>query len=197
MTVIVAKDAPASFNQAQTMTQWANQYQQMVQQLMHLKNQYAAVTGTRNLGQIFNNPALRGHLPNEWASIYDEVRKGNLQGLSGKASSIFTAEGFDPNATGGRRRQLDVLAANKAMSMQAYDATLARLQNINALMQQADATQDVKAAADLQNRMTAENAMIQNEQVRLSLAFELQRAEERLALEQRAREFDSVFTRRQ
>jgi type IV secretion system protein VirB5 len=194
-TVNVNSDIPAMINQAQTMAQWAKQYEQMVQQITHLKNQYDSMTGTRGLGQILNNPALRTYLPDQWASIYDQVRKGQLQGVSSRATSIYSAEGFDPNATGGRKRQLDVLAANKAITMQAYDASLARVQNINALMQQADGTGDVKATADLQNRMAAENALIQNEQVRLNLAMQLQQAEMQLAAEQRSREFADKFAR--
>jgi type IV secretion system protein VirB5 len=108
---------------------------------------------------------------------------------------VYAAESFDPNATGGRKRQLEVLAANKAIAMQAYDASLNRVNNINALMQQADATGDMKAAADLQNRMAAENALVQNEQIRLNLATQLQQAELKLAEEQRAREFAAKFAR--
>lgn len=194
-TVNVNSDIPAMINQAQTMAQWGNQYQQMVQQITHLKNQYDALTGNRGLGQILNNPALRTYLPDQWASIYDQVRKGQLMGVSSMASSVYAAESFDPNATGGRKRQLEVLAANKAIAMQAYDASLNRLNNINALMQQADATGDMKAAADLQNRMAAENALIQNEQIRLNLATQLQQAELKLAEEQREREFAAKFAR--
>jgi type IV secretion system protein VirB5 len=194
-TVNVNSDVPAMINQAQTMAQWAKQYEQMVQQITHLKNQYDSMTGSRGLGQILNNLALRTYLPDQWASIYDQVRKGQLQGVSSRATSIYSAEGFDLNATGGRKRQLDVLAANKAITMQAYDVSLARVQNINALMQQADATGDMKAAADLQNRMAAENALIQNEQVRLNLAMQLQQAEMQLAAEQRSREFADKFAR--
>jgi type IV secretion system protein VirB5 len=196
-TVNVNSDIPATINQAQTMAQWAKQYQQMITQITHLKSQVDAMTGSRGLGQILNDPALRSYLPDQWASIYDQVRNGQLQGLSGRAAAVYSAEGFDANATGGRKRELDVMAANKAMTVQAYDATLARVNNINALMQQANATNDMKAAADLQNRMAAENAMIQNEQTRLNLALELQRIEGQLAAEQRSREFDTVFTRRQ
>jgi type IV secretion system protein VirB5 len=194
-TVNVNSDIPAMMNQVQTMAQWAKQYEQMVQQITQMKNQYDSMTGTRGLGQILNNPTLRTYLPDQWASIYDQVRKGQLQGVSSRVTSIYSSEGFDPNATGGRKRQLDVLAANKAITMQAYDASLARVQNINALMQQADSTGDMKAAADLQNRMAAENALIQNEQIRLNLAMQLQHAEAQLAAEQRSREFADKFAR--
>jgi type IV secretion system protein VirB5 len=62
-------------------------------------------------------------------------------------------------------------------------------------MAKADTTMDTKAAADLQNRMAAENAMIQNEQIRLNLLTQLQVAESQLANEQRAREFDTKFAK--
>lgn len=194
-TVNVNSDIPAMINQGQTMAQWARQYQQMVQQITHLRNQYDAMTGSRGLGQIFNDPNLRTYLPDQWSNVYELVRRGQLPGVSSRATAIYSAEAFDSNAVGGRRRQLDVLADNKALTMQAYDATLARVQNINVLMRQADATSDMKAAADLQNRMAAENAHIQNEQIRLNLALQLQRIEMQLAAQQRAREFDEKFAR--
>jgi type IV secretion system protein VirB5 len=193
--VSVTLDAPAVLNQAQTMAQWARQYQQMVDQIQGLERQYKALSGARNLGQILNNPALRNYLPDEWAGVYDQVRSGGLAGLSGTAKAIYTAEQFNSAATGGKRRQHEVMVANKAMTMAAYKATATRVANINALMIQADAQQDAKGAADLANRMAAENAMIQNEQVRLNLLMQLQAAEMQLASEQRSREFDTAFAK--
>lgn len=191
--VTITASIPDMLNQIAIMKQWATQYQQMVSQINQMKSQYESMTGSRGLGQIMNNPALRTYLPDQWTGIYDKVKSGNLSGISSVASSIYSAEGFDPNAVGGRKRQNEIMAANKAMTMKAYDQTLARLNNINSLMAQADATQDVKAAADLQNRVAAENAMIQNEQTRLNLAAQLQVAEAKLADAQRAREFDNKF----
>lgn len=191
--VSVMLDAPAIINQAQTMTQWAAQYRQMIDQINGLQRQYNAITGARGLGQIMNNPALRNYLPEDWASVYDQVRTGGLPSISSRASSIYSAEGFISGAVGGRKRQQDVMVANKAMTMEAYQQTEKRLQNINDLMAQANAQNDTKGAADLANRMAAENAMIQNEQTRLNLLMRLQAAEKQLADEQRAREFDTAF----
>lgn len=193
--VTITTSIPDTFNQIQTMAQWAKQYTQMVGQINQMKQQYDALTGNRGLGQIMNNPALHAYLPDQWAGIYDKVRGGTLPGISSAANTIFTNESFDNTAVGGRKRQLDVMAANKAMTMQAYDATLARVNNINALMAKADTTMDTKAAADLQNRMASENAMIQNEQIRLNLLAQLQVAETQLANEQRAREFDMKYVK--
>lgn len=193
--VSIVASVPDTINQIATMQKWVTQLQQMKTQVDQMKAQYESLTGARGLGQIMNNPALRTYLPDQWTGIYDKVKGGSLAGISSVASSIATAEGFDPNATGATKRQNEIMAANKAMTMRAYDQTLARLNNIQSLMEQADATQDVKAAADLNNRVAAENAMIQNEQIRLNLAAQLQAAETKLADAQRAREFDMKFAK--
>ena len=75
------------------------------------------------------------------------------------------------------------------MSMQAYDNTLSRLRNIEGLMQQSNATQTAAEKADLQNRLLAEQAIVQNEQTRLNLMGQLQQAELRMADQQRERQF--------
>lgn len=191
--VTITASVPDTVNQIATMKKWVDQLHHMKTQVDQMKSQYESMTGARGLGQIMNNPALRTYLPNEWSGIYDKVKGGSLAGISSVASSIATSEGFDPHAVGAKKRQNEIMAANKAMTMRAYDQTLARLENIQALMVQADATMDVKAAADLNNRVAAENAMIQNEQIRLNLAAQLQAAEIKLADAQRAREFDMKF----
>ncbi|KVW77407.1 P-type DNA transfer protein VirB5 [Burkholderia ubonensis] len=163
--------------------------QSMKQQYDQLKSQYDAVVGNRGLGQILNNPALRNYLPDQWQSIYDLVKSGQLGGITGAANQILQQEGLAGAFTPGQQRYNDVLAANKAMAMQAYDATIKRLDNIKALMAQSDLTQDPAAKADLQNRWSAEYTMVQNEQTRLNLAKQLQESELKLADEQRHREF--------
>jgi type IV secretion system protein VirB5 len=107
--------------------------------------------------------------------------------------TIEQQENMTGASTPGQQRYYDTLAANKAMNEQAYSATLSRLNNIKALMQQSNYTQDPAAKADLQNRMVAEEAMVQNEQTRLQLTSQLQQAEIRMAEEQRDREFDNAF----
>ena len=59
MPVTVVSDVPGSLNQVQTMAQWAKQYTQMINQINQMKQQYESMTGTRNLGKIMNDPALR------------------------------------------------------------------------------------------------------------------------------------------
>src|SRR5471032_484348 len=163
--------------------QLEQQVQTMEQQYTTMTTQLNALTGNRGLGQILDNPSMHSYLPDQWQSIYGQVKGGQLSGISSAASQIESDEGMTAT-TPGQQRYNDTLAANKAMSMQAYQANLSRLQNIKSLMQQSDATQDPPAKADLQNRLQSENAMIQNEQTRLNLMGQLQQAEEKLAAQQ-------------
>jgi type IV secretion system protein VirB5 len=167
---------------------------QLKQQLSTLQQQYNAIIGTRNLGDILNNPALRQYLPSDWANIYDQVKSGKYQGISGAATAIKDMEKLYSNNTG-QQRVYDTVATNKAMTQEAYKNAMARLDNIQSLMQKINTTQDTKAAADLQNRLSAENAMIQNEQTRLNLMFQLQQAEEKLAEQQRDNDFRAKYFR--
>jgi type IV secretion system protein VirB5 len=78
-------------SQVETIAKWKMQYDQMVSQIDQQKQQYQSVTGTRNLGNIMNNPALRDYLPNDWQGVYDSVKKGGYSGLSGRGASVYGA----------------------------------------------------------------------------------------------------------
>jgi type IV secretion system protein VirB5 len=173
--------------------QLEQQVQTMEQQYTTMTTQLNALTGNRGLGQILDNPSMHSYLPDQWQSIYGQVKGGQLSGISSAASQIESDEGMTAT-TPGQQRYNDTLAANKAMSMQAYQANLSRLQNIKSLMQQSDVTQDPAAKADLQNRLQSENAMIQNEQTRLNLMGQLQQAEIKLSEQQRDQEYTNMIT---
>ena len=162
-----------------TVKQLKMQYDQVVNQINMIK-------GNRGLGLIFNNPALRNYLPDNWKSIYDLANAGRLNGISGVADEIMRQEGMTVNASmaPGVSRYITTLATNKAITQKAYDAVIERLQNIQSLMQQSDTTQDPAAKADLANRFAAENAQIQSEQTRLNIVQQLQAVEEKLAARQ-------------
>jgi type IV secretion system protein VirB5 len=169
------------------------QVQQLMQQIENQEAQYRALTGNSSLGTIMNDASLRNYLPEQWQDIYDQAKSGSLSGISSTMRSIERQEGMTDAATPGQQRYYDVLSANKAMNEQAYSATMARLNNIQSLMQQSNLTQDPAQKADLQNRMAAEEAMVSNEQTRLQLTAQLQAAELKLAEDQQEREFKNQF----
>ncbi|UDG75223.1 P-type DNA transfer protein VirB5 [Achromobacter sp. 77] len=185
-------------NQIETMAKWKMQYDQMVSQIDQMKQQYAAVTGARGMGELFNNAQLRDYLPQDWQGVYDSVKSGGYAGLSGRAESIYNdnkaydaCAGFTSNE---QRMNCEAQAVkgaqDKAFALDAYDAAKNRLSQIDLLMQQINRTQDPKAIAELQGRIAAEQAMIQNEQTKLQMYQMVAAAEDRLQ-EQRQREINA------
>lgn len=151
-------DLGAIAQMAQQLEQMKTQIENQISQITELKNQVKAVTGTRNLGNLLKDQ-VKDVIPSEWADIY---KAANVD-----VSSITNLKGFDPAAS------LKNLASIQQFSEQAFEDTKARLGNIEGLMGQIDLTQDVKAAADLQNRIATENATIMNTQVKLDMMARL------------------------
>ena len=158
-------------------------------ELAELRATYNAVSGTRNLGAILYNPALRQYLPDEWKGIYDAAAAGGYAGLSGDLRSIAQAE----RLTGTVEAQMDAVRArstttartNKAVALKAFEGEKARLNEIEGLMQQVNATSDMKGVAEIQARIGTEQAVIANEARKLHLVAMLQEAERNLLAEQR------------
>ncbi|CEI19085.1 P-type DNA transfer protein VirB5 (plasmid) [Xanthomonas axonopodis pv. cassiae] len=201
--VTVVADVPSTINQIETMAKWKAQYDQMVSQIDQMKQQYASVTGSRGLGEIMNNPALRNYLPNDWQSVYDSVRSGGYNGLSGSAAAIYNKNKiYDACASvpqADARTACEAAAVkpsqDKAFATDAYAAAKSRLDQIDSLMRQINQTQDPKAIAELQGRIAAEQAMIANEQTKLQLFQMMAQAEDRIQ-EQRQNEIDAKMNAR-
>jgi type IV secretion system protein VirB5 len=155
-----------------------------IAQLEQMKAQVTALTGNLGVGTSYNAASLHSYLPDQWESVYSKVQNGQLTGLSNATTQILQQEGLANAPTAGQQQINNTLAANKAMAQAAYDASIARLQNIQALMQQSNLTQDASQKADLNNRLQAELAMVQNEQTRLNLATQLQQAQMQIAQQQ-------------
>ncbi|HAV1900471.1 TPA: P-type DNA transfer protein VirB5 [Enterobacter hormaechei subsp. steigerwaltii] len=184
--------------QVETMAKWKMQYDQMVNQIDQMKQQYAAMTGARGMGDLFNNPQLRDYLPQDWQGVYDSVKSGGYAGLSGRAESIYNdnkvydaCAGFaSPEQRTNCEAQAVKGSQDKAFALDAYDAAKNRLGQIDQLMGQINQTQDPKAIAELQGRISAEQAMIQNEQTKLQMYQMVAAAEDRLQ-QQKQREINA------
>jgi type IV secretion system protein VirB5 len=192
-------DSPMTIaNFAKEVASWKMQYEQMVSQINQAKQQYESLTGARGLGTIMNNPALRDYLPNDWQGVYDSVRSGGYSGLSGTAKSVYNANKmFDSCAlvTQGEQRTACEARAVKAsqdkgFALDAYDKAKGRINQIDQLMSKINDTSDPKAIAELQGRIAAEQANIQNEQTKLQLYAMVAAAEDKIQA-QRQREIQA------
>lgn len=195
----VALNGQTAANQTATMAQWAqqivemkNQYDQLTQQYTQMQEDYAAVTGSRGLGTILNNPELRDYLPNDWQGVYDSVKSQGYSGLSGTAATVYSESRiYDSCAHISMADQRTLCEASavkaaqdKGFALDAYDTAKGRLTQIDQLMSQINATDDPKSIAELQGRIQAEQAMIQNEQTKLQLYDMVAQAEDRIQQQQ-------------
>ena len=81
-------------------------------------------------------------------------------------------------------------AQDKGFALDAYNAAKSRINQIDQLMQKINQTQDPKAIAELQARIGAEQANIQNEQTKLQMYSMVAAAEDRVQ-KQRQREINA------
>lgn len=184
--------------QVETMAKWKLQYDQMVSQIDQMKQEYQSITGVRGLGDVLNNPALRDYLPDDWQGVYDSVKSGGYAGLSGRAGQVYNDNKIYDTCVNHTNEQSRISceaqavkgAQDKAFALDAYDKAKERLGQIDALMQEINRTQDPKSIAELQGRIAAEQALIQNEQTKLQMYSMVASAEDRLQ-QQRQREINA------
>lgn len=171
--------------QLQTLT---NTYTKVTQQLEQAQSAYKAVTGTRNLGDVFNNPMLRKYLPADMKKVYDASRAGGYQGITGSIDAILSSEAL----TGSVAQQQDAIkkrrrnsaAAAQLAAQDAYAGVEARLNQIDQLASKINETTDPKAIADLQARIAIEQSRIATEAQKLQLMSYMAAAQDKLAREQ-------------
>jgi type IV secretion system protein VirB5 len=199
-------------NSLQQVLAWAEQYQQMYQQYQQLVQQYNqavstfnSLNGIRGMADLVNNPALRKYLPNEWGQTMDLINNPN--GYSNLQSSVNSLKagmkvwGLDQtnlnaNSSAGRAfvGSQNQVAMNRALGEEGYKQASERITAIQTLVDKVNAAPEQKDVLDLQARIQAEQAMVQNENVKLALLSQLQQAQRDLQAQQ-AREISMQSTK--
>lgn len=156
---------------------WVQQYQQMERDYRQQVQYYESVTGNRGLGRLLNSPILRELVPNDLVAIYNNVNGG---GLSGAASALRASQRVY-NCTGlllaadEQRCQasLNQIAERQVHIRGAYERLVLRTENIDALREEINATEDLKAVGELQARMQAEIAQVSNDQNKVQTLIQM------------------------
>ena len=155
--------AQSAKNFVEQIANMKQQVENQIAQITELKNQVQAMTGGRALGNIARE-TIDQAIPDEWKEI-NKISKIDLNDLK-------TAKGYDPQA--------NITALNTMVGQveSIFNNTIKRQGTIQALMKEVDNTTDIKASADLQNRISAEQASIANNQTQLDQlykAYQLQK----------------------
>ena len=177
-------------NLVQTIQQVVNditQIQNQIQQITQLQSHLSSINGLRNLGQVFDSPALRNYVPPEAYTVVNAINTGGYSGLTGTSKALRDA-GMVYNcmdlAGAERTRCQAALAApyqTKGLLQDAMKSAAGRLAQINALMNQINATADQKAVQEIQARIGAENALLAHETSQIQMLQGMADSEERIA----------------
>lgn len=166
---------------------WAQQYQQMVQQYQQLQTSYNSITGSRGLGDILNNPALQGVVPADVAQVYNGLNSGGYAGLTSAAQSLrsatmkYNCENMTGDTQVACQAALNTNAQSQSYQQNALQMITQRVSQIQSLQSQINTTQDPKAIAELQARITAENAQVSNDANRISVMQALAQSQQQAA----------------
>lgn len=192
-------DVAAIAQLIQTILYWENQLQGMKSHLDQLKQTTSALTGGRGMQALLPlAPQARNYLPSNWTDV-GSLTSGNANGY-GALTALVTArlQGVSvlPQATlaaltPDQRKLLtdgrNSAAVLQALSQTAYASTSARFQQLQSLIQAIGTATDEKAIADLQGRIQAEQAMLANDEAKLTSLYQAAQAD-RWSQEQRMRE---------
>ena len=166
-------------------------------QLSQAEQQFQSLTGRRGMEQLLSG-TVRNYLPTDWTEL-DAALRGAQTAYAQLAQQLETTVQANavltaPQTARWMPEQLDQLdaarrsvALQQVMSRQALEVSSQRFAALQTLINAIPAATDAKATLDLQARIAAEQAMLQNEHTKLMVLHETAQAEDR-AREQRARE---------
>jgi P-type DNA transfer protein VirB5 len=183
----------------QEVNYWKQQIQAMSSQLNQLQSTYNAMTGNRGMQNLLPiTPQARNYLPTNWQGLM-----ATLNGLSGSYGMLSTQLNstlstnavltpaqlarLSPQEQAQLQSSRNSAALMQATSQQALQASSQRFTSLQQLINAIPTATDQKGALDLQARIAAEQAMLQNEQTKIQTLNQALQADER-ARQQRAQE---------
>jgi type IV secretion system protein VirB5 len=171
---------------------WKDQITAMANQLNQLKQTHAALTGPRGMQALLAlTDDERNYLPQDWAEVVRVLQGQSAQygQLANAASALVAVNAVLTPAELARLAPAErdsIVAARQSsaglavMSREAFAQASARFASLAGLVQAIGVAQDAKAIADLQGRIAAEQAMLENEQAKLALLAQAAEADRQL-----------------
>jgi type IV secretion system protein VirB5 len=185
--------------------QLVQEVQTMQQQLTIARNQlqsaqqaFQAMTGNRGMERLLGG-TTRNYLPSNWTQVTSALQGqgvGAYPGLSTDVQKVMVANAvLSPQRLAtlpaADQQQIQAMrqwnAMQQALTQEALVNVSGRFASIQSLIAAISTATDQKASLDLQARISAEVAMLQNEQTKLQVLYQATQAQES-SLRQRARE---------
>jgi type IV secretion system protein VirB5 len=187
-----------------SIVQLVEEVQQLEQQVETAKSQlsqaqaeYAAMTGNRGMQQLLSG-TVRNYLPSDWTQLSQVMggSSGSFPALASAVGTLITTNAvltpaqiallspIEQSALAAARQSPALLQAIARAALTNSSDRFAALQQLIGAIGTAS---DQKAALDLNARITAEQGMLQNEQTKLQVLYQVAQSQE-WARAQRARE---------
>jgi type IV secretion system protein VirB5 len=181
---------PASIAQAVLqLEQMRLEYQRQYEQLQQATRQGDALTGSRNMGDLFNgsnDQSMRRALPADISAMINPS-SGSFDSSSEQVRSTFSLlqQQFQPvNTTDfgtnanlpwhqSYQQHTNLTHSSMAASQESYNNVAQRMQTYEGFLTELNNSPDMKTTADLQARIAVENAILMNEMIRL-LSLQMQ-----------------------
>jgi type IV secretion system protein VirB5 len=165
--------------------------------LTNAQQQFQAMVGNRGMQNLLLG-VNRNYLPSNWTQLIGAVGQtgGAYQALSAGVQSLMMANAvLTPqqiaSLSPAEQTQLQTARQSAALlqstSRQALDNTSTRFASLQQLISAIPSAADQKGALDLQSRIQAEQAMLQNENTKMAVLYQTLEAQE-WARKQNARE---------
>jgi type IV secretion system protein VirB5 len=176
---------------------WKQQITAMQRELTQLQQTHAALTGPRGMQALLSmSDAERNYLPKDWAGVAQVLAGQSAQYgalASAVESGIAQRAVLDParlaRMTEAERTSIEeerrASMGLTVMTREAYAQAGARFASLAQLVQAIGSASDAKAIADLQGRIAAEQAMLENEQAKLAVLSQVAAAEAQVREQQR------------
>jgi type IV secretion system protein VirB5 len=178
-----------------SLAQLIQQYSTLQQELTTAENQlnqarsaYAAITGSRGMQNLLSG-TNRNYLPTNWSQV-SQVMSGSSGAYPGLASNVTSIQNSNAVLTPAQvaalspteQAQLAQARQNPALLQATSRTALAnssdRFTSLQQLISAIGSATDEKGSLDLTARITAEQAMEQNEQTKLQVLYQVSRAQE-------------------
>lgn len=177
----------------QTTAHYAKELAQMKQQYDQLVRNWENMSGIRKMADLVNNPLLRSYLPDDYQDILGEA--GNVGKDMGKAvnemrsaARVFGLDtaGMDESSAVFRlwENSRSQNALDRVLGEKALARASARFKDIQELLDKVNDAPDDKDIQDLQARIGAEQAMLANEQSKLSMLEFLSGTQQKIEAQQ-------------
>lgn len=169
-------------NQVTTMTSQLKVAEDQLTQAKQLYDSFNKLTNINDVASLLNSPQFRKVLPSEFSQI-ESLTKGTGTGTF--ASSIESYLGQNRLYTNPGNSfyasELDRIArqtgAKQSLGQAVYDTASKRIDELEKLRQQISVSSNVKDTIDLSARLQAEQALLQNDVLRMQGLAMIQRAQ--------------------